>query len=221
MAAHALRNPLSAIRMAAATLQHPRRTTPLRAAQHEVIQRQSAHMARLIDDLLDGSRVGTGAFRLRCSHLELGRHPQRGDRGLPARDRHQATAPARRARAEAGDRVRRPAAADPGVRQPAQQRLAALAAGGRHPARDGAGDRPGRGHGRRRGVGIAPDALPHIFDLFALDTNLPIDESGLGIGLAVVHELVKAHGGTVAARSAGKDLGSEFIVRLPLAGAAA
>ena len=48
------------------------------------------------------------------------------------------------------------------------------------------------------GVGIAPDALPHIFDLFTLDTNVPIDESGLGIGLAVVHELVKAHGGSVS-----------------------
>ena len=54
------------------------------------------------------------------------------------------------------------------------------------------------------GVGIAAEALPHIFDLFALDTNVPVDESGLGIGLAVVHELVKAHGGTVAARSAGR-----------------
>ena len=51
------------------------------------------------------------------------------------------------------------------------------------------------------GVGIAPDALPHIFDLFTLDTNMPLDESGLGIGLAVVHELVKAHGGSVSARS--------------------
>jgi diguanylate cyclase len=71
-----------------------------------------------------------------------------------------------------------------------------------------------------RGVGIAPEALPHIFDLFTLDTNLPVDESGLGIGLAVVNELVKAHGGTVAASSAGKDLGSEFIVRLPLAATA-
>jgi signal transduction histidine kinase len=71
------------------------------------------------------------------------------------------------------------------------------------------------------GVGIAPEALPHIFDLFAVDTNVPFDESGLGIGLAVVHELVRAHGGTVAASSAGKDLGSEFIVRLPLAGGSA
>src|SRR4029079_13162728 len=67
------------------------------------------------------------------------------------------------------------------------------------------------------GVGIAPDALPHIFDLFSLDTNMPIDESGLGIGLAVVNELVKAHGGGAAARSEGDARGTEFVVRLPRA----
>ena len=64
MAAHALRNPLSAIRMASATLRHPRADEAMRALQHDVIQRQTAQMARLIDDLLDGSRVGAGEFRL-------------------------------------------------------------------------------------------------------------------------------------------------------------
>ena len=72
MAAHALRNPLSAIRMAAATLNHPKADEAVRAAQHDVIQRQTAHMARLIDDLLDGSRVGAGEFRLQRSTLDLG-----------------------------------------------------------------------------------------------------------------------------------------------------
>jgi len=70
------------------------------------------------------------------------------------------------------------------------------------------------------GVGIAADALPHVFDLFTLDTNVPLDESGLGIGLAVVRELVKAHGGSVAARSDGLDRGTELVVRLPAAEAA-
>ena len=68
------------------------------------------------------------------------------------------------------------------------------------------------------GVGISADALPHIFDLFSVDTNVPLDESGLGIGLAVVHALVKAHGGTVDAHSAGHDQGTEFVVRLPRVG---
>ena len=71
------------------------------------------------------------------------------------------------------------------------------------------------------GVGIAPDALPHVFDLFTLDTNVPLDESGLGIGLAVVRELVRAHGGSgFAARSDGLDRGTEVVVRLPAAAAA-
>jgi len=71
------------------------------------------------------------------------------------------------------------------------------------------------------GVGIAPEALPRIFDLFTLDTNVPLDDAGLGIGLAVVHELVRAHGGTVSANSAGAKSGSEFVVRLPRAPQAA
>ena len=90
-------------------------------------------------------------------------------------------------------------------------------AGGDILAGDGAGDDQVAISVAHEGVGIAPDALPHIFDVFALDTNVPIDESGLGIGLAVVHELVKAHGGNVTARSDGDDRGTEFVVRLPRA----
>ena len=98
MAAHALRNPLSAIRMAAATLKHPKADDVVRAAQHDVIQRQTAHMARLIDDLLDGSRVGAGEFRLQSQHARPRPHHRRGGRCLPPCDRRQAAAPARRAR---------------------------------------------------------------------------------------------------------------------------
>jgi len=65
------------------------------------------------------------------------------------------------------------------------------------------------------GIGISPDVLPTIFRLFVQDPRaVAIDRSGLGVGLAVVHELVTAHGGTVEARSAGKDLGSSFTVTL-------
>ena len=68
------------------------------------------------------------------------------------------------------------------------------------------------------GIGITPQALPHIFDLFVQDDHAAAhNQGGLGIGLAVVRELVEAHGGTVAASSAGKDLGSLFTVTLPLA----
>jgi signal transduction histidine kinase len=67
------------------------------------------------------------------------------------------------------------------------------------------------------GIGITPDALSHIFELFVQDERaLALQHGGLGIGLAVVRDLVEAHGGTVVARSAGADQGSEFIVRLPV-----
>jgi signal transduction histidine kinase len=67
------------------------------------------------------------------------------------------------------------------------------------------------------GVGISPEALPHIFDLFVQDARaLDHASGGLGIGLAVVRELVEAHRGTVIGHSAGRNLGSEFMVTLPM-----
>jgi signal transduction histidine kinase len=178
-------------------------------------------MARLIDDLLDGSRVGAGEFRLQCSALELG--------GILA----EAVEASRHAIDRKRQKLRVELAPGPATVHGDPQRLTQvftnLLANASRRSQPG-GDillAMALGAGQvvvtvaDHGVGIAPEALPHIFDLFALDTNLPHEESGLGIGLAVVHELVRAHGGTVAASSAGKDLGSEFIVRLPLLATAA
>ncbi|HSC65469.1 MAG TPA: diguanylate cyclase [Caldimonas sp.] len=215
MAAHALRNPLSAIRMASATLRHPKADAEARAAQHEVIQRQTAHMARLIDDLLDGSRVGAGEFRLQCTTLDLGRIVAEAiDASRHAIDTKQ-------------QRLNVELAPGPTLVHGDPQRLTQVfsnllnnASRRTPPGGDivlvmVAADDQVAISVTHEGVGIAPDALPHIFDLFSLDTNMPIDESGLGIGLAVVHELVKAHGGTVTARSDGADRGTQFVVRLP------
>jgi signal transduction histidine kinase len=67
------------------------------------------------------------------------------------------------------------------------------------------------------GIGISPDALGRVFDLFAQDTHaIGFNSQGLGIGLTVVKELVEAHGGTVSVDSPGVGLGSEFEVSLPL-----
>jgi signal transduction histidine kinase len=67
------------------------------------------------------------------------------------------------------------------------------------------------------GIGIPPDRLESVFDLFVRDERtLAIRGGGLGIGLAVVRDLVEAHGGAIVARSPGENLGSEFIVTLPL-----
>lgn len=215
MAAHALRNPLSAIRLAAATLRHPKADDAVRATQHDVIQRQTAHMARLIDDLLDGSRVGAGEFRLQFSALDL---------GVIVADAVDASRHAIDAKRQ---RLRVELAPGPTTVRGDPQRLTqvfsnllnnasrrtppggdivlAMAAGGDQLVISVA----------HEGVGIAREALPHVFDLFTLDTNVPLDESGLGIGLAVVHELVRAHGGSVTASSDGNDRGTEFVVRLP------
>jgi signal transduction histidine kinase len=66
------------------------------------------------------------------------------------------------------------------------------------------------------GIGIAPAALPHIFDLYSqVDATSARSRSGLGIGLALVQRIVQLHGGTVTAASAGLGQGSEFVVRLP------
>jgi CheY-like chemotaxis protein len=71
------------------------------------------------------------------------------------------------------------------------------------------------------GIGIASDQLPGIFEMFAqVDTSLERSRDGLGIGLTLVKTLVEMHGGTVEARSDGLGLGSEFVVRLPLAAGA-
>jgi len=75
---------------------------------------------------------------------------------------------------------------------------------------------------RDTGIGIAPEMLPRIFELFAQEEqSLDRSQGGLGLGLAIVRNLVSMHGGTVAAHSAGRGRGSEFIVRLPLVVAAA
>jgi signal transduction histidine kinase len=72
---------------------------------------------------------------------------------------------------------------------------------------------------RDTGVGIPADMLPRLFDLFAqMDHSLDRAQGGLGIGLALVKRLVEMHGGTVEANSEGPGAGSEFVVRLPLAG---
>ncbi|MGZ5184116.1 MAG: diguanylate cyclase domain-containing protein [Caldimonas sp.] len=216
MAAHALRNPLSAIRMASATLGHPKVDEARRADHHQIIQRQAALMARLIDDLLDGSRVGVGEFRLQCSELRL-------DTILAvAVDACRYAIDAKQQKL----RIRLPAT--PALVHGDPQRLTQVFSNLLNNA-----SRRSPVHGELsltmailddqvtisvcdQGARIAPEALPHVFELFSLDSNVPVEESGLGIGLAVVQALVRAHGGSVVARSAGESGGSEFVVGLPL-----
>jgi signal transduction histidine kinase len=174
-------------------------------------------MARLIDDLLDGSRIGVGEFRLQSSTLDLGMIITEAVDAC----RHAIDTKRQRLRIELAPGMAG-VNGDPQRLTQVFSNLLNNASRRTPPGGDivlamAAGDDQVAISVAHEGVGIAPDALPHIFDLFSLDTNVPLDESGLGIGLAVVHELVKAHGGSVTARSDGEDRGTEFVVRLPRA----
>jgi diguanylate cyclase (GGDEF)-like protein len=218
MASHAMRNPLAVIRMAVTVLSRPRVDDTFRANQHAVINRQVTHLARLIDDLLDGSRIGAGEFRLECRTVEL-----RDIVGL-AVDACKHAIDSKQLRLQ----VRVPP--DPvhvhGDPLRLTQVFSNLLNNASRRSADG-GELtltmiPGADEVEvsvvDRGVGISAEALPHIFDLFVLDTNVPVDDAGLGIGLAVVNELVKAHGGRATAASDGPGQGSTFVVRLPRGG---
>jgi diguanylate cyclase (GGDEF)-like protein len=218
MAAHAMRNPLAVIRMSVGALGLPQADAAFRANQHEVIKRQVAHMARLIDDLLDGSRVGAGEFRLERSMVEL-----RSIVGLSIDAcKHAIDTKQLRLRLDLpsqpcnvhGDPLRLTQVFSNLLNNASRR---SVDGGELLLAMQQDGDEI-EVSVTDRGAGISAEALPHIFDLFVLDTHVHLDDAGLGIGLAVVAELVKAHGGRVWATSDGPGTGSTFVVRLPCAG---
>lgn len=216
MLAHELRNPLAPIRSAAEVLKMPSQSDANQRWAREVIERQTQHLTRLVDDLLDVSRITSGKVTLQREPVELSVVVQRAietTRGLIDGRRHdlRVTMPGTPLRVE-GDLTRlvqvlgnllNNAAkyTDEGGRiQLEVQREGAMAAM----------------RVRDNGIGIAPELLPHVFDLFTqASRSLDRSQGGLGIGLTLARQLVELHGGTVDARSGGPGQGSEFIVRLP------
>jgi PAS domain S-box-containing protein len=217
MLAHELRNPLSAIGSAVALLRAKGPADPDLVWGHDVIDRQTAHLTRLIDDLLDVSRITRGKVQLRRQPLDLrdviGRAVE-GVRPFIDSKRHELTL--------ALPDSPLPADADPARLEQVVGNLLANAT--KYTDEEGritlsAGREGGEAVIRVRdsGVGIPADQLPHIFGLFAqVDTSLDRSQGGLGIGLTLVRSLVELHGGSVAAASDGPGQGSEFTVRLPL-----
>lgn len=215
--AHELRNPLTPILQAAEMLHLPRTDDPRLARLQGVIKRQVAHMARLIDDLLDGSRISTGKFRLQRSTVELadilGMAIETSRPAMDKRGQQLSMEPLPAPLCVHGDPVRLAQVfsnlldnASKYTQKGGHIRLAATL-----------GDRSVTITVADDGIGIPAEALSHIFDLFVQDERaVAAHGGGLGIGLAVVRELVEAHGGTVVGRSAGTDRGSEFLVTLPL-----
>jgi CheY-like chemotaxis protein len=216
MLGHELRNPLGAIVSAAAVLTRPG-TPPDPAASRagEIVTRQAQHLARLVDDLLDVSRLESGKVILQRQLLDL-------------RDVVEAAVAALRAGAGARHRldfagVPAPVEADPTRLEQIALNLLDNAVKYTPPTgRVAVSVERAAGQAvlrvRDTGRGIARELLPAIFDAFTQAApSLDRRTGGLGLGLTVVKRLVELHGGSISADSPGPGGGSEFVVRLPLA----
>ena len=217
MLGHELRNPLAPV-TTALQLMRLHSDEPLRVARaRETIERQVEHMTRLIDDLLDVSRITRGKIELRHEAVVLS--------SLVAR----AVEAARPVIDERGHRLTLDLPDEPVTLSGDPARLEQVLAnllnnaakytdvGGRIWVTRRRGGRTARavGEGQRRGT--CAGMCEHVFDLFVQGPEIrAYARGGLGIGLTLVRRLVEMHGGTVEARSDGPGRGSEFIVRLPL-----
>ena len=216
--AHELRNPLMPLRLAALMLDGARNDDVAYAAHQATIKGQVAQISRLIGDLLEGTSIGAGKFRLERTLLDVGTVLDRVvETCRPSMDtRHQRFTVLRPAGAlmVLGDSVRL-----------IQVFGNLLENSSRYTPERGEISLTAATVGdcvvvtvKDNGIGITAKALPHVFDIFVRDARATaVNEVGLGIGLSVVRELVKAHEGGVVAHSAGEDTGSEFVVRLPVA----
>jgi signal transduction histidine kinase/ActR/RegA family two-component response regulator len=213
---HELRNPLGAIVLAAQMVDPA--DSKLDAQHAERIERQAHHVASLVDDLLDLSRVTTGKIALKRTPLDLNQLVEHALKALQT------------------DRFRRnldlhfEPSPEPLILNADPLRIEQIIAnlvtnafkytpeGGTITIRTEQQD----GHAvftiADTGVGIAPDRIASIFELFSQAENaIGRSQGGMGIGLNLVRTLVELHGGTVEAKSDGVNKGSTFTVRLPLA----
>jgi signal transduction histidine kinase len=220
--AHELRNPLAPVSYAVEILQAGGLDEERRAWCHEVISRQVGHLTRLVDDLLDVSRITRGKIELRLERLDL-RSVIAGavDSSRPFVESHRHALEAPPAVEPVwvdGDAVR------------LTQVIANLLNNAAKYQEDGgririAAAREGDSavvRVRDEGIGMAPEILARVFEPFMqADHSLHRSHGGLGLGLSLVRSLVELHGGSVEARSDGLGRGSEFVVRLPARAAAA
>jgi len=217
MLAHELRNPLAPIRNAVEVMRHLGSVEPKLIWAQEIINRQVSHLTRLVDDLLDVSRLIRGQIRLKKEPLDLGEVIEQGlELSRPVIEAcHQALSislPEPSVRLE-GDRVRLAQVVSNLLNNAAKY----TEQGGRIWLTASLGA-PGEVtiSVKDTGEGIAPELLPEVFEPFTQGSRtLDRSQGGLGIGLTLVRRLVELHGGHVEARSEGLGRGAEFIVRLP------
>jgi signal transduction histidine kinase len=216
--AHELRNPLLPLRLAAQMLARARTDDAAFAALQATISGQVADMGRLINDLLDGSRLTTGKYRLERTVVDIVSLIHLAVRTCtPAIEerKHQLSVSLPAAPIKVlGDRLRLVQVFDNLIGNAAKYTLP----GGRIGIAVSVEGPEVAVSIKDNGTGITREALPHIFDLYVQDEHVEgVAPGGLGIGLSVVRELVTAHEGSVVAISDRERGGSEFVVRLPLA----
>ena len=217
MLGHELRNPLAAIRTAAEVLRVRSHENHSLVKTQAVLERQTAHMSKLLDGLLDLSRIISGKIRLNLEPVELRKlcHDVMSDARSRYQDRDldlREDLPPEPVWAEA-DRVR------------LSQIIDNLLSNAVKFTPDGGSislilqrdENEARIRVRDTGVGIESGLLPHIFEIFRQsEQSLDRSAGGLGIGLALARTLAAHHGGRVEAHSAGRGRGAEFVIFLPV-----
>jgi PAS domain S-box-containing protein len=217
--AHELRNPLAPIRNTVSLLQSRLQPGSEALLGVEVIGRQVEHMALLLEDLLDVSQLTRGAMALRKEPVLLQRVVdlaiETSSPVISAAGHELVVALPGRPLVLEADVLRLSQAIANVLNNAAKY----TDRGGRIALEAESGDDGFvRVRIRDTGIGISPEALGTIFDLFSQATPaLERSQGGLGIGLSLVRGLVELHGGTIEARSRGLGKGSEFVIRLPLA----
>ena len=216
MLAHELRNPLAPIRNAVALMGLKGLADPTLESMRQTIDRQSSHLTRIIDELLDVNRIARGKLTVDKQSLSLGELLERAiETSRPLIDamghRFHTSLPTEEIRLH-GDALRLSQAIVNILNNAAKY----TPAGGDIWLTVRARGTDVEIRVRDTGNGIARADLDRVFDLFTQVRRDAAGEGGLGVGLALVRRVVELHAGTVHAKSAGPGKGSEFIVRLPL-----
>jgi PAS domain S-box-containing protein len=218
MLSHELRNPLAPIRSSLFILDHAGVTAEQARRAKEVAKRQLFHLTRLVDDLLDVTRISRGKVELRRAEVDLtilARRTAEDHRAL-MQDRQLALAVEvpERPVVVRGDETRLTQVLGNLLHNAAKF----TPAGGRVTLALAADARQAVIHVRDTGAGIEPEMIATIFEPFTqAKQTLARSEGGLGLGLALVKGLIALHGGDVSAFSAGHGRGTDFVVTLPLA----
>jgi signal transduction histidine kinase/CheY-like chemotaxis protein len=215
--AHELRNPLAPIRTGLDILRI--RSGDAQATQRatDIMERQLRQMVRLVDDLLDVSRINTGKFAIKMGRVELKavvNDALEVVRSYIELHGHELVI-------ELPDR---PVFLHGDATRLAQILSNLLNNAAKYTNRGGRVSLAARVEERSlvinvadNGIGIAPDMLHNVFDMFVqVDSTLERTNAGLGVGLSLARRLVELHGGSIEAHSAGLNRGSEFVVRLPI-----